>query len=170
MAKEPSEVRVRDGDDVDRHLDRLEDRYGIDSVDDVRRMHGSRWHRIARTEDAERLDLHATGQADRMATDIVALTKARDDLTAQLGEVNRLVIESDGLRGRMLDGNGPISAAMRRRFREYAGEATGVARALTEYREELMMVMTAVQQTLDSYQRTEQAAVRRLTVSEGENG
>lgn len=163
MAREHT---VRDEDDVER----LIDRYDVDSVTDIRRAHGSRRHRIADAGEAGRLDLHASGTPDQMAANVAALTETRNQLVGQLGVVNGLIENATGLGTGMRDGHGPVARAMRATFRERADDVDGVLRALTGYRDELTMVMQAIHQTLDSYDRTELAAAQRLTVTEGGNG
>ena len=163
MAKEH---KVRDEDDVDRLLDK----YDVDSVNDIRRAHGSRRHRVGETEDAGRLDLQATATPDQMAANIVALGEARNDLMGQYAVVDGLIKNANGLGTGMKDGHGPIAKAIRARFHVSADDAQGVVRALTDYRDELGRVLQAIHQTLASYDQTELAAARRLTVSGGDNG
>lgn len=163
MAKEHT---VRDEDDVER----LIDKYDVDSATDIRRAHGSRHHRIDGTTDAGRLDLFAAGSPDQMAANIVALTTARDELARQRDAVHGLIESATGLGTGMKDGHGPIARAISATFRDRADDAEGVVRALTGYRNELDMVMLAIHQTLNSYDQTEVAAARRLTVTEGGNG
>jgi hypothetical protein len=160
------EHTVRDKDDVER----LIDRYDVDSATDIRRAHGSRRHRIDETADAGRLDLYAAGAPDQMAADIAALTTARDGLARQRDAVQGLIESAVGLGTGMKDGHGPIARTMSATFRDRADDAVGVVRALTGYRNELDMVMQAIHQTLNSYDQTEVAAARRLTVTEGGNG
>ncbi len=162
MAKEH---KVRDEDDVER----LIDRYGMETVTEIRRANGSYRHRVQETDEAGRLDLYATGSPDQMAANIAALLDARRVLGEQYAAVEALIIDADGLGTGMQDGHGPIARAISARFRETADDAQGVVRALTDYRNELGMVIQAIHQTLASYDQTEVAAARRLTVSGGGN-
>lgn len=153
-----AKIRVEDEDDVDRVLDR----YGIDGHGDIRRANGSYRRRIAATDDAERLDLHAGGSADRFAANIAALHGARAVVTEQLDALARTLERARGLGGRMNDGHGPIAAAMSTTFRQRARSADGVVVALTNYHTELADVLVAIDSTIAGYEATELAAKRGL--------
>ena len=156
---------VNDRDEVKDKLDEM----GIDSVQDIRRAHGSRRQKLSRAEDAQQLGLHATATPGEFAADIAALEAARTQLRAQADVVERLLAEARELATPMNDGHGPIAKVMKRAFGRRAGDVRGVVRALTQYRDELQRVLTAIQRTLDSYRMTEDAARQRLTVSGGDN-
>lgn len=151
--------------------ERLLDRRGVDSVEDIRRANGSRHRRIEHAGPADRLDLSATGSADRMATDIVALEQARGQLLAQLFQLEELIrgVRDDLGRG-MTDGHGPIAANIRPMFRDRAHGPSGVVRALRNYHAELMDVIVVIDQTLDSYRQTDATAARRVSAAGGQNG
>jgi len=145
------------------------DDFGIHSVGQIRRAHGSHRHKLAHAHDADLLDLQATGSPDQIAANLDALCTARDALRCQADAVDRLLGEARDLATPMRDGHGPIARAMRAAFHERADDVRGAMRALTDYRDELNLVLTAVQQTVDSYQQSELSATQRLSAS-GEHG
>jgi hypothetical protein len=163
---QPDSYTVYDRAEVRQKLDEL----GIDSVGEIRRAHGSHRHRLARAQDTERLDLYATGTPDRVAADLDALASAKDRLVQQAAAVDELLREARRLATPMHDGHGPVAKAMRAAFHERAGEAEGVVRALTDYRDELTKVLGAIQQTMESYGRSELSARQRLSASGGADG
>jgi hypothetical protein len=155
----PDHYIVHDRGDV---REKLEE-YGIENVGQIRRAHGSYHHRLAQAEDAERLDLHATGSPGQVAANLEALAQAKKVLGEQAGAVNELLAEANHLATPMSDGHGPIARAMRAAFHERADDVQGAVRALTDYRDELTLVLAAIQQTLDSYDRSELTATQRLS-------
>jgi Excreted virulence factor EspC, type VII ESX diderm len=157
---------VHDRADVEEKLDEL----GVHSVGQIRRAHGSRHHRLAQAEDAERLDLQATGSPDQIAANFEALVRAKTVLGQQADAVNRLLAEAQHLATPMRDGHGPIAAAMKAAFNERADDTRGAVRALTDYRDELALVLAAIQQTLDSYNQSDLMARQRLSVSGDDHG
>ena len=156
---------VHDDGDVNKKLDQ----YGVDSVQDIRRAHGSRRHKLSQAEEAGRLDLLAAGSPGEFAANIQALQAANTELRRQADLVEGLLLEATTLATPMNDGHGPIARVMRTAFGKRAGDARGVVRALSQYRDELNHVLNAIQRTLDSYHLTEDAARQRLTVSGGDN-
>lgn len=156
-------IRVDDDGDVERHLDK----HGIDGVGDIRRAHGSHRHRIAATEDAERLDLYAGGTADQVAANFVALDRARGVLRGQIDAVGRTLEQAKRLGDTMNDGHGPVASAMSTTFRDRAASATGVVVALSNYHAELTNVLRAIEGTLNGYGASESASTSGLTVQGG---
>jgi hypothetical protein len=152
---------VYDRGDVREKLEEL----GVENVGQIRRAHGSYHHKLAHAQDTERLDLHATGSPDQIAANLAALASAKKVLVEQADAVNELLDETNHLATPMSDGHGPIARAMRTAFRERADDVQGAVRALTDYRDELTLVLAAIQQTMDSYDRSEQTATRWLSTS-----
>lgn len=152
-------IRVEDDGDVDRLLDK----YGVESHEDIRRANGSRKHRIARTEDAERLDLHAGGSADQFAANMEALQASRTVLVQQIDAISRTVEQARLLGGKMNDGHGPIASAMSTTFRLRARAGDGVVAALVNYRAELLNVLAAIDNTLVGYDVSDSTSKSRLT-------
>jgi|GEM_PF-4895087 len=126
--------------------------------------------RLARAHDAVRLDLHAAGTPDRVAADLDALASAKDRLVQQAAAVDELLCEARRLATPMHDGHGPMAEAMQAPFHQRAEELQGVVRALTDYRDGLTMVLSAIQQTMESYGRSGLPARRRLGASGGADG
>lgn len=146
------------------------DELGVHSAGEIRRAHGSYRHHIAEAQDAQRLDLHASGSPGQIAANLDALARAKAALGGQAIEVDRLLAQARELATPMLDGHGPIARAMKGAFHERAGDTNGAIRALTEYRRELTLVLTAIQQTMDSYDQSELAAKQRLSRAGGDHG
>ena len=157
---------VHDRADVKEKLDE----FGVHSVGQIRRAHGSRHHRLAQAQDAERLDLQATGSPGQVAANVEALVRAKTVLGQQADAVNRLLAEARQLATPMSDGHGPIASAMKTAFRDRADDTRGAVRALTDYRDELTLVLTAIQQTLGSYDQSDLMARQRLSVSGDDHG
>ena len=137
--------------------------FGVDSVNDIRHAHGSRHHRIRHAGDAAQIDLNATGSPDQISADLDALNAANAELTDHAHAVDALISKARDLVTPMRDGHGPIAHAMRPAFHERAADAEGVLRALTSYRDELRLVIDAVQQSMAAYGSSELDAARHLT-------
>jgi hypothetical protein len=178
-SNEPSHGRSADADTVtggtytvyDREAAREKlDELGVHSAGQIRRAHGSYRHNIAEAHDAERLDLHASGLPGQIAANLDALARAKAVLAGQAIEVGRLLAQARDLATPMQDGHGPIAKAMKAAFHERAGHTNGAVRALTEYQRELTLVLTAIQQTMDSYDQSELTARQRLGRAGGDHG
>jgi hypothetical protein len=165
-ASNTGDYTVRDRADVKEKLDELD----VHSVGQIRRAHGSHRHRLDQAQDAERLDVYATGSPGQVAADFAALVRAKTVLGQQADAVNTLLAEAQHLATPMRDGHGPIAAAMKAAFRERADDERGTVRALTDYRDELGLVLASIQQTLENYSQSDLMARQRLTVSRDDHG
>jgi len=162
------EVKTRS--EVRQRLDELEREYGIDSVGDIRRAHGSHHHRIGVVGEAGVLALHADAAPGQLAADYTALATALSCIDAQIGVVEGLMLDAGTLaRESMRDGHGPIAHAMKGTFQQCAGGDTGTVRALTSYRDELRNLEMAIQNTMTLYQRIDSDLVQYLTNAGGQH-
>lgn len=161
---------VKSRSEVREHLEELKREYGIDSVDDVRRAHGSHHHRIETVQDAAALGLRADAAPGQLAADYAALARALNGIDEQVAVVEGLIAEAGGLASEsMRDGHGPIANAMREVFRRRADGAGGAVRALASYRDELRNLATAIQNSMTLYQRIDSDLVRQLNSAGGQH-
>jgi len=85
--------------------------------------------------------------ADRIALDPAELDKAISDLTSRRDELARHLQQAQELGGTLQDGKGPVTAPMRRAFRQRGGAGPGgVQTALREYLKELDALCAAIRQ------------------------
>ena len=139
--------------EVEERLRDFEREDGIDSVNAIRRAHGSSRRRIHGATDTGPLALDADASPGQLAADYAALARANEQLSQQLAVVNELIADARRLARPMNDGHGPIASAMRIAFAERAEDADGAVRALVAYRDELTGVIHAIRRTMEQYQR-----------------
>lgn len=161
---------VKSRSEVKERLDEIERAHGIDSVNDVRRAHGSHHHRIGAVGAAAVLDLHADAAPGQLAADYAALTAALNGINEQIGVIEGLILDAGTLANEpMRDGHGPIAHAMKAAFTQCADDAEGAVRALTSYRDELRNLVMAIQNTLTLYQRIDSDLVQHLNHAGGQH-
>ena len=154
---------VKSRSEVKERLDELDREYGTDSVDDIRRAHGSHRHRIRAVGDVGVLALDADAAPGQLAAGYDALATALSRIDEQIGVVEGLIRDAGALAHEsMHDGHGPIAHAIDRAFKRSAGGEEGTVRALTSYRDELRDLEMAIRQTMTLYQRIDPDLVRHL--------
>lgn len=155
--------RVDNRSEVRERLEDFEREHGIDSVDDIRRAHGSRRHRIAAAGETGQLGLRADGAPGELTADYAALANAHRALSAQLDKLDGLIADATRLARPLNDGHGPIAHAVSAAFAERVEDADGAVRALVGYRDELGNVVAAIERTMVQYQRIDTDLADYLT-------
>jgi hypothetical protein len=157
---------VDDKKDVREKLDEL----GIDSVADVRRAGGARYHDVPELLDAEQLNLTANGSPDAMTAvpdDLVRISRHVSDVRDL---VHELLDDVRHLAGHQFDGWGPIAKRMAACMTDRAGAATGAERAVSGYLAELAALDAALSSAAVTYAARDQenaANLRRVATEHG---
>jgi len=147
--------RVDNRSEARERLEDFEREHGIDGVDDIRRAHGSRRHRIDAAGETGQLGLQAGGAPGELTADYAALANAHRALSSQLEKLDGLIADATRLARPLNDGHGPIAHAVSSAFAERVEDADGAVRALVGYRTELGNVVAAIERTMAQYQRVD---------------
>lgn len=115
---------------------RLEE-LGVDSVEDIRRAHGSRRRDVPAVVEAERLALQAHGSPESMSVVVDELARVAGRVGAVRDEIRDLLDDVRGLGGRQSDGWGPIAERMAACVTDRAGVERGAEQAVAGYLAEL---------------------------------
>lgn len=99
---------------------------------------------------------------DGIAVDLDALVRAERELAELHEDLFAQLRDADSLSGPLGDGGGPVANHLRRAFLDRADVEGGVKAALLEYIEELLVVRTAMMQTLGAYQGVDNDLASRL--------
>jgi hypothetical protein len=163
-------VAKRERVDSERDVERELDERNVDSINDIRRAHGSRRRHIADVGESAHLGLNADASPDRLEMNYAVLETVLPELIRQQARVEGMISAAAELVEDVNDGHGPIAHAMKKAFKQRANQAEGVLRALTRYNAELNLLIEGLRRSKTLYDRIDTEAAQQLNARGGVDG